>query len=137
MTVTKKLTLHFPREATDKPVVYHLVKDHDLVVNIFRAKVTPEEVGYLVLEVSGSEEAIRAGVEFARSQGVDVGEAVVGVTWDESRCTHCGNCLSHCPTGSLHIADEGTRRIGFDPNSCIECLACLPNCPFGACSSVF
>jgi len=51
--MTKKLLLHFKKNDTEKPIVYRLVKDHDLVVNIFRAKITPDETGYLVLDISG------------------------------------------------------------------------------------
>jgi L-aspartate semialdehyde sulfurtransferase ferredoxin len=135
--ITRKVLLHFPRSATDKPVVYHLVRDYQLVVNIFRASVTPEEDGYLVLDVSGSEEDIRRGMEFARSEGIQVDESSIGVARDEGRCTHCGNCLAHCPTHALHVADPSTRRVEFDPGLCVECLSCLKNCPFGACSSIF
>ena len=59
--ITKRLLLFFPKSETEKPIVYHLVKDYDLVINIFRAKVTPEEFGYLVLDVSGSDENIARG----------------------------------------------------------------------------
>ena len=31
------------------------------MINIFRAKVTPDEFGYLVLDVTGTEENIRRG----------------------------------------------------------------------------
>lgn len=137
MNVTKKLMLSFPKSETEKPIVYHLVKDYDLVVNIFRARVTPEEHGYLVLDVTGTEENIQRGVAFARGISVEVNEASVGVTWNAERCTHCGNCLPHCPTDALRIVDQATRAIGFDPRVCVECLACLDNCPYGACSSLF
>ena len=47
-TVTKKLMLFFPKCECEKPIIYHLVKDYDLIVNVFRAKVTPnEETGKL------------------------------------------------------------------------------------------
>ena len=134
---TKRLLLYFPKSETEKPIVYHLVRDYDLVVNIFRAKVTPEEDGYLVLDIDGSEEDIRRGMEFARSVGIQVDEHSIGLTWDEGRCTQCGNCLPHCPSRALHVAEPGSRRVAFDATLCVECLACLPNCPFGACSSIF
>jgi ferredoxin len=137
MNVTRKLMLSFPKSETEKPIVYHLVKDYGLVVNIFRARVTPEERGYLVLDVTGTEEDIQLGVQFARSLKVDVNEASVGVAWNAERCTHCGNCLPHCPTDALRIVDEATREVSFDPRDCVECLACLENCPYGACSSLF
>ncbi len=135
--VTRRLTLFFPKSETEKPIVYHLVKDHDLVINIFRAKVTPEEFGYLVLDVSGDEADVARGMEYVRSFNVDVRDSAVGVAWNAERCTHCGACLAHCPTDALRIADPATRTILFESSTCVECLACLKVCPFGACTSLF
>ena len=135
--ITRKLLFYFPKSETEKPIVYHLVKDYDLVINIFRAKVTPEEYGYLVLEVTGEEEDIQRGVDFVKTFNVEVNESDRGLKWDSEKCTHCGNCLPHCPTDALHIADEKIRRVAFDGELCIDCLSCIKNCPFGACSSIF
>ena len=134
---TKKLLLYFPQSETDKPIVYHLVRDYDLVVNIFRAKVSPDEYGYLVLDVTGTDENIAKGLEFLSSFDVRVSESDKGLTWDSIRCTSCGNCLPHCPPNALHIADTDTRRIDFDSSLCIDCLNCIDNCPFAACTSIF
>ena len=136
-TTTRKLLLYFPKSETEKPIVYHLVKDFDLVVNIFRAKVTPEEFGYLAVDVSGTEENLARGLDWVRTFNVEVHEASVGVTWDAERCTHCGACLTHCPTKALHLADRATRTVAFAAEKCVECLACLKLCPFGACASLF
>ena len=135
--VTKKLLLYFPRCETEKPIVYHLVKDYDLLVNIFRAKVTPEEDGYLVLDVSGSEANLSRAIAYVRTFNVVVDEANKGVRRDEQRCTGCGNCLTHCPTDALSVPDRRTMKVVFDSSSCIECLSCLPVCGFGALRSVF
>jgi len=43
--MTKKMLLSFKKEITSEPVVYRLVKDFNLVINIFRAKITAEETG--------------------------------------------------------------------------------------------
>lgn len=135
--VTKKFLFYFPKSETEKPIVYHLVKDYNLAINIFRAKVTPEEFGYLVLDVTGEEEDIENGVEFVRTFNVRISETDRGLNWDESKCTSCGNCLPHCPTNALFIADDATRRVAFDTKLCIDCLSCIHNCPFDACSSIF
>ncbi len=135
--ITKKVLLLFPKSETEKPIVYHLVKDYDLVVNIFRAKVTPDEFGYLVLDLTGTEENIHNGLDFVRSFNVEINEADRGIRWDKDACTQCGNCLAHCPTAALYIADRNTRRIDYDGDKCIQCLSCIENCPFGACSSIF
>ncbi len=134
---TKKLLLYFPNSETDKPIVYHLVRDYDLVVNIFRAKVTPDEYGYLMLDITGTDENIARGLDFLSSFDVRISESDKGLTWDETRCTSCGNCFSHCPTDALHIEDPGTRKVAFDATVCIDCLSCIDNCPYGACSSIF
>ncbi len=135
--LTKKLVLFFPRYDCEKPIIYHLVKDHNLVVNVYRAKITPEEEGYLVLDVRGTEADIDNAMAFIKTCNVIVNNHGKGVTWDEHRCTHCGQCVTHCPTDALHIADPATRRIAFDEDACIECLACIRVCPFDACASAF
>jgi dissimilatory sulfite reductase (desulfoviridin) alpha/beta subunit len=136
-TVTKKLMLFFPRCECEKPIIYHLVKDYNLVVNVYRAKVTPEEEGYLVLDVTGTEDDIARAMDFVKTFNVSINFAGKGVTWDENRCTHCGHCVTHCPTAALTIADHATRRVAFTEADCIECLECIRVCPFGACTSAF
>jgi ferredoxin len=136
-TVTQKLMLFFPKCECEKPIIYHLVKDHNLIVNVYRAKVTPEEEGYLVLDVTGSQGDIEAGMEFVRTFNVTINYTGKGVTWDADECTHCGHCITHCPTGALHIVDEATREVAYDEAKCIECLACTRVCPFAVCASAF
>jgi uncharacterized protein (DUF362 family)/Pyruvate/2-oxoacid:ferredoxin oxidoreductase delta subunit len=45
------------------------------------------------------------------------------------RCTNCGTCVRHCPTGAL-IADRPTPR--FEAGKCISCLCCHELCPESA-----
>jgi len=136
-TITKKLMLFFPKCETEKPIVYQLVKDYDLIVNIFRAKVTPEEEGFLVLDITGTQPDIDRAVEYVKTFNVTVNEATKGIRWDEELCVQCGNCITHCPTDAIYIADRATMRITFDGQKCIECHNCVDNCPYGACSPLF
>jgi len=136
-TVTKKLMLFFPKCECEKPIIYHLVKDHNLIVNVYRAKVTPEEEGYLVLDVTGTEYDIEQAMAFVKTFDVSVNYSGKGVTRDEDSCTHCGHCLTHCPSAALHIGDPATREVVYDEKKCIECLACIRVCPFAACASAF
>ncbi len=136
-TVTQKLMLYFPQCECEKPIIYHLVKDYNLIVNIFRARVTPEEEGFLVLDVTGTEDDIERGMDFVRTFNVSVNTKGKGVVREEDRCTHCGHCVTHCPTGALSIPDRTTREVVYDETKCIECLACIRVCPFEACASTF
>jgi L-aspartate semialdehyde sulfurtransferase ferredoxin len=136
-TVTQKMMLFFPKCECEKPIIYHLVKDYNLIVNVYRAKVTPEEEGYLVLDVTGTQADIDRATEFLKTFKVTINLAGKGVTWDPDRCTHCGHCVTHCPTQALCVADRRTREIAFVEEKCIECLACIRVCPYGACASAF
>jgi L-aspartate semialdehyde sulfurtransferase ferredoxin len=136
-TVTKKLMLFFPRCECEKPIIYHLVKDFDLVVNVYRAKVTPEEEGYLVLDVTGQDTDIQKALDYVRTFKVTVSTTGKGVIRDPDKCTHCGHCLPHCPTGALQITNRATREVVYNEAECIECLACIRVCPFDACASAF
>ena len=135
--ITQKLMFYFPKCECEKPIIYHLVKDYDLIVNVFRARVTPEEEGYLVLDVTGSEAAIQAGVDFVKTFNVTVSLTGKGVLREDERCSHCGYCVPYCPTDALKLADDKTREVAYDETKCIECLACVRVCPYGACTSTF
>ncbi len=136
-TITQKLMLFFPKCECEKPIIYHLVKDYNLVVNVFRAKVTPEEEGFLVLDVTGTQEDIDKALAFVRTFNVTINYTGKGVTRDDALCTHCGLCVPYCPTGALHIPNKATREVVYNEADCIECLACIRVCPFGACASAF
>ena len=136
-TVTRKLMFFFPTCECEKPIIYHFVKDYDLVVNVFRAKVTPEEEGYLVLDLTGTEENIDRAKAYVRTFGVTVSDTIKGVVWNKDLCAHCGECIAHCPTQALRLVDGATREVVFDGEKCIECLACVRVCSYNACSSAF
>ncbi|MBI9098379.1 MAG: 4Fe-4S binding protein [Spirochaetaceae bacterium] len=135
--MTKKMLLYFPECETESPIVYHLVKDYNLMINIFRARVTPEEEGYLVLDVSGTEEDIRRGTDYLNSLNIQINDTDKGVKWDSKKCVHCGSCVPHCPTDALSIPDRKSMEIAFNTDECIECLSCIKVCPFEAVSSLF
>jgi ferredoxin len=136
-TVTRKLMLFFPKCECEKPIIYELVKNYNLVVNVFRAKVTPEEEGYLVLDVTGTEEDIEKALAYVKTFKVTVNFTGKGMTWDKDRCTHCTQCVAHCPTHALHVPDRSKMEVAFDEEKCIECLGCVRVCPYGVCASAF
>jgi len=135
--ITRKAYLYFPKSETEKPIVCHLIRDFNLTINIFRGKITPDEEGYLSLEIEGEEADIERGYEYLRTFNVQIHSGSVGMMWNEPRCTHCGNCTVHCPSKALHFKNPATREMAFDESKCIECLACITHCPYGVCSSIF
>lgn len=66
-----RVRLTFPSELVQQPVVYHLVKDFDIVPNIRRADVKADH-GWILLELEGAEERLEQGVAWLKRQGITV-----------------------------------------------------------------
>jgi ferredoxin len=125
---SKILILRFPKTEVQKPIVCHLAKDFDLFFNILNAGILPRKEGYMVLELSGSRKNFKQGVNFLKSQGVDVQNASQEVKRDEETCTHCGACTAVCPTGALAV-ERPEMAVRFDQKKCSVCELCVPTCP--------
>lgn len=126
--VRKRIVLHFPRRLVDQPVIFRLVKDYDLEFNILKALFTPEEEGLLVMELSGEQNNYDQGIKYLTRSGVRIQSLSQDVTRNEERCTHCGACITVCPTGAFKI-DPQTRHVTFDDEECVACGLCLKACP--------
>ena len=128
MNISKKIVLTFPQSLVDKPIVFHLIKDFDLVFNILRASITPREEGLMVIEISGKEENYKKGLAFLKAQGVNIQPLKKDVKWIEKKCIQCGACVPICPTQALKI-DRNTMKVSFDEEKCIACELCVRSCP--------
>lgn len=126
--VSKKIVLTFKHDTVGQPIVYKLVKDYDLVFNILQAKITPQEEGVMVLDLKGKKENYAAGIKYLTSLGVNIQPLSQDVTRDEDRCTHCGACVTICPSEALYT-DKKTMKVIFDPEKCIACELCVKACP--------
>jgi len=128
MSVSKRIVLRFPRRLVERPIIYRLVKDYDLEFNILKASITPEEEGLLVLELKGDQKEYDKGINFLVKAGVKIQSLSQDVTRNEERCTHCGACVTVCPTGAFRV-DPKTRKVLFDNKKCIACGLCISACP--------
>ncbi len=66
-----RVRLTFPPERIQEPVIYHLVKDFDIVTNIRRADVKADH-GWVVLELEGKEDNLDRGIAWLKEKGVKV-----------------------------------------------------------------
>lgn len=128
MAISKRVVLHFPHLLVDQPIIYRLVKDYDLSFNILKASVTPKEEGLLVLELSGKEEDYSRGMQYLAEVGVDIQPLSRDIYRNEERCTHCGACITICPTGAFML-EYPTRWVRFLDEKCIACGLCIKACP--------
>ncbi len=125
---SRKIVLRFPRRLVDRPVVMHLIKDYDLELNILKAQITPSEEGLMVLELKGKQENYDRGISYLKEVGLIVDALSQEVMRNENRCTHCGACITVCPSGAFEL-DMVTRRTTFIDKKCIACGLCIRACP--------
>ncbi len=127
----KRLVLHFPPERIDNPIIYRLIKDYDLMVNILQGSVSPGEEGRLIVEIGGSRVRIERALDYLDGLGVSVQPLVKDVHWYRSRCIDCAACVPLCPSNALVLDREG-MEVSFDKKKCIACELCVQACPYGA-----
>ena len=128
MAISRRIVLHFPKHLIDRPIVYRLVKDYNLEFNILKAHFTPEEKGLMVMEISGERKDYDRGIRFLTDSGVRIQPLSQDVTRNEERCTHCGACITVCPTAAFEL-DPLTRRVKFHDKKCSACGLCIKACP--------
>jgi L-aspartate semialdehyde sulfurtransferase ferredoxin len=134
--VKKRVTLTFPRRMVQMPVTYRLAKDFNVAANIIRAQVAPNQVGKVVVELSGDIDQLDAALDWLRAQDVGVSLANREILIDEDSCVHCGLCTGVCPTEALSL-DPKTFMLNFTRSRCIVCEQCVPTCPVEAISTNF
>lgn len=136
VSMKKRIILRFKRNTIDKPIVYRLVKDYDLIFNILRANILPRAESMMVMEIEGTEENFNKGIEYLRSLNIDTEPMEQDINRDETKCVHCGVCTSVCAPNALHI-DRKTMKVQFDYERCVACELCVKVCPVRAMNEFF
>lgn len=116
------------------PITYRLAKDFNVAANIIRAHVTPNQIGTMVVELSGDIDELDASIEWMRSQNITVSLASREILIDEDSCVHCGLCTGICPTEALTL-EPSSFKLTFTRSRCIVCEQCIPTCPVQAIST--
>ncbi|AKG22929.1 NIL domain-containing protein [Calothrix sp. 336/3] len=130
----KRVTLTFPKRAVQMPVTYRLAKDFNVAANIIRAQVAPNQIGKLVVELSGDIDQLDAAIEWMRSMNIHVSLSLGEIMIDENLCVDCGLCTGVCPTEALTLHPENFKLM-FTRSRCIVCEQCIPTCPVQAIST--
>ena len=131
MQVTHRIVLHFPPVVTGQPITYHLAKDYDLVFNILKASIGPEEQGLMVLELSGEEKDYRRATKFLKEKGVRVQPLLQDIRLVQDKCVDCGACVGVCPTSAL-VLERPAMHVVLDAGQCVVCGECVKACPVSA-----
>ncbi|MCP4745772.1 MAG: 4Fe-4S dicluster domain-containing protein [Desulfobacteraceae bacterium] len=125
---SKILRLHFPKSEVEKPIVCNLARNYDLIFTILNAGILPRREGFMVMELSGTRKNFDKGINYLKSQGIDVQNASQEIKRDDTICNHCGSCTAVCPTEALFIK-RPEMEVLFDQAKCSICQLCVPACP--------
>jgi ferredoxin len=125
---SKILSLRFPVEVVNEPIVVNLVKKYDLTFTILKATIYPRKEGLMVLELSGHKSNYLEGIKYLKALGIKVKSIGHDIRRDDEKCFQCGACTAVCPTGALHIKRPEMEVI-FDNTRCSACELCVAACP--------
>ena len=128
MTVSHKIVLHFPKQTGGRPIICYLARDYNLLFNVLRAQVNPQQEGLLIMELTGEKADYDRGIEYLRGLGVRMQPLSQDIRRLDERCTSCGACTAVCPTGALAV-DRPSMEVLFDDAKCVACEMCLGACP--------
>lgn len=124
----RRFLLTFSPELSGQPIIYQLVQQFHLELNILRASIDHNVEGKSLLEVAGAQEEVQAGKAWLRTRQVQVLEVGRLVTVDEPACVHCGACTAVCSPQALRLNRE-TWLLELDSQQCVACAACVEACP--------
>lgn len=123
-----RFVLEYPPECSDKPLMYHLVKDFDLRINILRGTINAGNEGKLLVEVEGEENNIEQGMDFLRSENIRIKLMSQQVAFQQEKCIDCGACTAVCFSGALKM-NQPDWKLQFEPEKCVACELCVAACP--------
>lgn len=125
---SKMLSLRFPPDVVNEPIVCNLAKKFDLSFNILKATIFPRKEGLVVMELSGHRKNFQKGVQYLKGLGMKVESIGQDIKRDDEKCYQCGACTAVCPTGALHI-ERPEMEVVFDADKCSGCELCVVACP--------
>ena len=129
--IKRTVVLNFPKNVVKEPISYKLVKDFDLIFNILKARIKPNEEGTLVIQLEGEEENLEKAYNYIIEIGVKWTALAKGIKIDDKKCIHCTACTSLCPSNALYV-DRKTMKVEFDQEKCIACEICISACSYKA-----
>jgi len=129
---TQIYLFRFPKETSNQPFVYRLVKEYDIEFNILKADILLQREGVMIIELKGqSKSNVSAGLDFLRGVGIKVERLAARIRRDDKKCFQCGACTAVCSSEALYI-QRPEMSVVFDAEKCTGCSLCVPLCPVRA-----
>jgi len=127
-----KFLINFPATQSQEPVVYNLVADYGLRVNILKASIDINLQGHMLAEIEGQSENISLAIEYLDKIGIEADFVKSTIQRIEDKCVDCGLCTTVCGSKALRIGHETEWKLKFEDNRCVGCNLCIQACPLQA-----
>ena len=128
---TRIYFLRYPKETSDQPIIYQLVKQYEVEFNILKADIRPQQDGIMILELKGTKKSVQDALNYLKNLGVKAERLATRVRRDDEKCFQCGACTGVCPVGALSI-HRPDMAVSFNPEICTGCGLCVTACPVRA-----
>ena len=123
-----RFILDMPPLSSNKPITWHLIKDYNFKVNIWRAQFNAGKEGHLLIEVDATERDLQRGLKFLKQEGIHVIPLNRKIKINKRECVHCGICTTVCFMDAL-VMDKKSGRLKFLAGKCLACELCVKACP--------
>jgi len=124
----KRYFLSFPANSVTEPIIYNLVKKFDIPVSILKADINPGKEGNLLVEMTGDNAMLDAGIDYLKSQNISCNSVIKRVKWLKEQCIHCGACTAVCFSEAL-VMERKNWKVKFFADNCVACGLCIKACP--------
>ena len=101
------------------------INDAEVMIDLSHIK------GHGCCGLGGAVKNIAMGCVTDRTRG-QIHRLEGGISWDESKCTHCNRCIESCNHDANEFDNEGKYHADF--HHCTFCQHCVKVCPTGAIS---
>ncbi|QQO07490.1 NIL domain-containing protein [Breznakiella homolactica] len=129
--MSEKFVLGYASDTVSEPILWKLVKDFNIKVNILKASISPGMEGNLLVEFDAENpHDLARALKWLKSLGVSCVNAAKRLTWAEELCVDCGACSGVCFSDAITM-DRGDWKIMVDRDKCVACGNCVKACPFG------
>jgi hypothetical protein len=99
---TQIYILRFPKETSDQPFIYRLVKEYDIEFNILKADILLQREGLMIIELKGTSKTnVKAGLDYLRHLGVKIERMAARIRLYRCLSFRCSLCCTSGYVDSL------------------------------------
>jgi ferredoxin len=127
--MAEKYVLGYDSGTVSEPILWKLIKDFNIQVNILKASISPGLEGSLLVELHADQhDDVTKALAWLESVGVSCVSVAKRLSWDEDRCVDCGACTGVCFSQALSM-DRVSWKLKVDKDKCVACGNCVKACP--------